>query len=205
MDLKEQYPPNTTYHLDSSVMNSLKDHIKSLESEIQFLRKEIKEKNSLISSLIPLKMLESKYCQANNLQNSNSRSNCLQEQGKESTTSGNASRKNVKEVFVEKTKINDNVKTTSLSHSTKQGNSNSNISNRVTETGDSIGTNNRGYEDKKNVIILGDSIIKHVNGYDVAGKLNNCKVFVKSFSGAKVRCLKDHMKPSLRENPDHFV
>ena len=130
-------------------MNSLKDHIKSLKSEIQFLRKEIKEKNSLISSLIPLKMLESKYCQANNLQNSNSRSNCLQEQGKESTTSGNASRKNVKEVFVEKTKINDNVKTTSLSHSTKQGNSNSNISNRVTETGDSIGANNRGYEDKK--------------------------------------------------------
>ena len=36
-------------------MNSLKDHIKSLESEIQFLRKEIKEKNTLISSLIPLK------------------------------------------------------------------------------------------------------------------------------------------------------
>ena len=186
-------------------MNSLKDRIKSLKSEIQFLSKEIKEKNSLISSLIPLKMLESKYYQANNLQNSNSRSNCLQEQGKESTTSGNASRKNVKEVFVEKTKINDSVKTTSLSHSTKQGNSNSNISNRVTETGDSIGANNRGYEDKKNVIILGDSIIKHVNGYDVAGKLNNCKVFVKSFSGAKVRCSKDHMKPSLRENPDHFV
>ena len=94
-------------------------------------------------------MLESKYCQENSLQNSNSRSNCLQEQGKESTTSGNASRKNVKEVFVEKTKINDSVKTTSLSHSTKQGNSNSNISNRVTETGDSIGANNRGYEDKK--------------------------------------------------------
>ena len=41
-DLKEQYPPNTTYHLDSSIMNLLKDHIKS---EIQFLRREIKEKN----------------------------------------------------------------------------------------------------------------------------------------------------------------
>ena len=60
-DLKEQYLHNTTYHIDSSIMNSLKDHIKSLESEIQLLRKEIKEKNSLILSLIPLKMLESKY------------------------------------------------------------------------------------------------------------------------------------------------
>ena len=38
-DLKEQYLPSSTYHLDSSVMNSLKDHIKSLESEIQFLGK----------------------------------------------------------------------------------------------------------------------------------------------------------------------
>ena len=38
-DLKEHYLPNTTYHLDFSVMNSLKDHIKSLESEIQCLRK----------------------------------------------------------------------------------------------------------------------------------------------------------------------
>ena len=50
-DLKEQYQPSTTHHLDSSVINSLKDHIKSLESEIQFLRKEIKEKNTLQSHL----------------------------------------------------------------------------------------------------------------------------------------------------------
>ena len=71
--------------------------------------------------------------------------------------------------------------------------------------GDSISTNNTGYEDKKNVTILGSSIIKHVIGYDVARKLNKCKVFVKGFSGAKVWCLKDHMKPPLRENPDHFV
>ena len=60
-DLKEQYQPSNTYHLDSSIINLLKDHKKSLESEIQFLRKEIKEKNTLISSLIPSKILESKY------------------------------------------------------------------------------------------------------------------------------------------------
>ena len=46
-------------------MNSLKDHIKSLESEIQFLRKEITEKNTLTLSLIPLKIVESKYYEAN--------------------------------------------------------------------------------------------------------------------------------------------
>ena len=94
-------------------MNSLKDHIKSLESEIQFLRKEIKEKNTLISSLIPSKILESKFCEANNLLISN-RTSCLQERETESTASGNALGKNVKEVFVEKTKITDIVETTNL-------------------------------------------------------------------------------------------
>ena len=28
---------------------------------------------------------------------------------------------------------------------------------------------------------------------------------MKSFSGAKVRCLKDHAKPSVRQNSDHFM
>ena len=106
---------------------------------------------------------------------------------------------------MEKTKITNNVETTSINHSTKQGDDNSNISNRVKKMGDSISINNGGHEDTKKVIILGDSVIKHVNGYDIAGKLDKCKVFVKRFSGAKVRCLNDHMKPSLRENPDHFV
>ena len=112
-DLKEQYQPSNTYHLDSSIINLLKDHKKSLESEIQFLRKEIKEKNTLISSLIPSKILESKFCEANNLQISN-RTSCLQERETESTASGNALGKNVKEVFVEKTKITDIVETTNL-------------------------------------------------------------------------------------------
>ena len=84
-----------------------------------------------------------------------------------------------------KTKITDNVETASLSHSTKQGDSNSNISNRVKKMGDSISTNNREHKDKKNIIILGDSVTEHVNGYDIAGKLNKYKVFVKRFSGPR--------------------
>ena len=103
---------------------------KSLESEIRLLRKEIKEKNTLISSLIPSKTLESKYCKASNLQISNSRTSCLQGREKESTTSENALGNNVKEVFVEKTKITDDVQTTSLNHSTKQGDNNKVITTR---------------------------------------------------------------------------
>ena len=44
--------------------------------------------------------------------------------------------------------------------------------------GDSFSINNGEREDKKNVIILGDSVIKHVNGYDIARKLDKYKVYV---------------------------
>ena len=59
--------------------------------------------------------------------------------------------------------------------------------------------------EKTNIVILGDSMIKHVNRYKMSNKLENCKVYVKSFSGSKVRCMKDHMKPSTREKPDHTI
>ena len=59
--------------------------------------------------------------------------------------------------------------------------------------------------DKKNIVVLRDSMIKHVNRYDMSKKLENCKVYLKSFSGSKVRCMKDHMKPSMREKPDHTI
>ena len=36
--------------------------------------------------------------------------------------------------------------------------------------------------------IVGDSIIKHVNGYEVSGKLENGKVFVRPCHGATIRC-----------------
>ena len=58
---------------------------------------------------------------------------------------------------------------------------------------------------QKKVVILGDSIVKHLNGWEMTREIKNCKVKVMSFSGATVDCMTDYMKPSLRENPDHFI
>ena len=58
---------------------------------------------------------------------------------------------------------------------------------------------------EKHVFIAGDSIIKHINGYEISGKLENCKVFVRPCHGATIRCLKGHVKPVLRENPDEII
>ena len=40
--------------------------------------------------------------------------------------------------------------------------------------------------EKKNIVILDDNMIKHVNAYEMSKKLEHCKVYVKSFSASKV-------------------
>ena len=67
-------------------------------------------------------------------------------------------------------------------------------------------TDNEKSQEQKSIIILGDSMIKHVNGWKISQKLQgNCKVYVKHFSGAKTKCMKDYIKPSQRENSDHYI
>ena len=34
---------------------------------------------------------------------------------------------------------------------------------------------------------------------------SNCKIYVKTFSGAMASCMEDYMKSSLRNSPDHFI
>ena len=59
---------------------------------------------------------------------------------------------------------------------------------------------------KKNVYVLGDSIVKHVEGWKLKNSLgNNHNVYVRSFPGAKVKCMKDYVKPCTRENNPEYV
>ena len=59
---------------------------------------------------------------------------------------------------------------------------------------------------KTSVVILGDSMTKLQNGWEMAKRIqSNCKIYVKTFSGATVSCMEDYMKPSLRNPPDHFI
>ena len=47
---------------------------------------------------------------------------------------------------------------------------------------------------------------KLLNGWEMTKKIqSNCKICVKTFSGATVSCMEDYMKPSLRNPPDHFI
>ena len=61
--------------------------------------------------------------------------------------------------------------------------------------------------EKKNIFILGDSMVKHIYGWEMNKKLNKKhKAFVRSFSGAKTTSMRDYIKPCLKENSlEHFV
>ena len=47
---------------------------------------------------------------------------------------------------------------------------------------------------------MGDSNVKHIRGYELSQRVENCKVFVKSFSGVKLRCMEDYMQPRILES-----
>ena len=59
---------------------------------------------------------------------------------------------------------------------------------------------------RDSVIILGDSIIKHTNGWEIAKKLKaECKVFVRNFPEAITHCMADYIKPSIRAQSNHVI
>ena len=56
---------------------------------------------------------------------------------------------------------------------------------------------------KKLVFIAGDSIIQHVQGWDLS--TNDKHVAVKSFSGARIADMEDYLKPLLRKEPYEII
>ena len=62
-------------------------------------------------------------------------------------------------------------------------------------TGDYKNDKPKGEKNKKSIFVIGDSMIKHLNGWEMFKNLNtNCKVFVKTF----FRC-KNNMHARLRK------
>ena len=59
----------------------------------------------------------------------------------------------------------------------------------------------------KNIYILVDSMMKHVEGWKLKKSIDqNHNVYVRSFSGAKVKCMKDYVNPCIRKkNPDYII
>ena len=61
--------------------------------------------------------------------------------------------------------------------------------------------------EKEKVFVLRDSMVKHIQHWDITKKLENKhKVYTWQFAGSKVICMNDYVKPCIRENnPDHMI
>ena len=61
-------------------------------------------------------------------------------------------------------------------------------------------------KNKKNILIIGDSMVKHLDGRKLKGSLRNEQnVYVKSFSGANAEDMVDYSKPPMKRNPDVVI
>ena len=111
------------------------------------------------------------------------------------------------------TYINNKDKTSNKSNS-KNGNNKNNTKNKYNKSSESSRSglndtiiNTSTYNQKEKVFILDDSMVRNVNGFLMTRNLNHkCLVKVRYFPGAKVRCLHDYVKPTMRDfNPNQII
>ena len=88
----------------------------------------------------------------------------------------------------------------------KSKHSDTNINKEAKNNSNKI-NNNKTSSSKKEVFILGDSMVKKVNSFLLTRNINHkFLVKVRSFSSAKVNCMNDYVKPTLRDfNPEHII
>ena len=78
----------------------------------------------------------------------------------------------------------------------KSNNTDGNTSNANSDKSPNVQESRKTPENKnKRVFILGDNIVKHINGYGIFRQIENCRVYVKGFPGAKTECMKDYAQP----------
>ena len=99
--------------------------------------------------------------------------------------------------------VNNNSVTETNKRESSNGDSNSNKSGRwdgnANKKAQSKNVSKKS-ETKKKIYILGDSMVKHIKGWDSSAKLDHHhNIYVRNFPGAKVRSMKDYTKPCIRE------
>ena len=201
-------------------------YINSLHDQINYLKEENKIKNSIIQSLLchsPSKNINDKNDQAeNNLPISE-----IAEKYNFTNDPDNLSDKDVegdthvdnvdnekdkgrnKPIELKNVTKRKKKKKKKKDHSEELDNSNikehdkSNRHNKI----DNDTRNASPSKTKKSVFILGDSMVKKVNGFYLTKDIKHkFLVKVRSFSSAKTRCMYDHAKPTIREvNPEHII
>ena len=177
-----------------------------LEEQILFLREQLRNKDKIINSLISQLSKNSEVIQTPiiNLQDKNlflktaEKNTTPVKHNTEITNNTNLNTSVMKTPKVDFTIEKSNEIETDLSNNTDKLNPKSENKQEIIKKND--------IKTQKSAIILGDNMVKHINGWEISKRLQSgCKVYVKQFSGTRTKYMKDYMKPSLQVNPDHFI
>lgn len=63
----------------------------------------------------------------------------------------------------------------------------------------------KGKNKKRSTVIISDSLTRDIKGKKLAERVNNQKVYVKTYGGAKVGDMKYHAIPSMEYQPNHVI
>ena len=212
---------------ENSIISFLQSQNDHLLTEVNFLREEVKEKNIVIKRLMD-NCRQDIHRDVNNNQNYFNTDDKSQKPIKDSNSVNSISVAvntetisqetfNVSEVVVSSppntvkanktnpSKVNSfiTVRPRKGDHFSKTSNQDDNEHKKSNSHSEQI--TDKDHFKNKRIYILGDSTINNLKGWEMSKKLKIANVYVKHFAGAKVRCMKDHDKPSLREKPGDIV
>ena len=184
---------------NKSLVDALKEHN-------AFLQKELQSKDTIIKMLINDRSANSNVDGYNNA-NSNdvNLNNCDHLYVNKTTSSDDVNKLNISK------KATSNVGCNNFKRVSKNDDNNNNNINGIgihaMENGEDQGFRNVKKAKKPNertIAIIGDSLIKDVDPFEIRKKLNNKnnKVYRHNFNGAKINAMKYHSIPVMEFNPD---
>ena len=197
-------------------------HIDTLMSEIYFLREELKEKNDLIKTFLnkiskpdivlneTLKEITPSVKKPSTEQSTNDFTDISDTRDIHEENGKKKDEKNLCEgEDATSSKKDDAISIDeTLVNSSDNDNANNDAkTDKKSPTGERTQPKEHVAKKKNKVYILGDSMVKHVQGWEINRKLDYQRnVYVRQFSGAKTKCMNDYVKPCTRENdPDHII
>ncbi|XP_066911826.1 dual specificity protein phosphatase YVH1-like [Clytia hemisphaerica] len=181
-------------HEQSSFTEKTK-FINHLKKEVDFLRKQLENRDDIIYSLLQ----EKSYTNQNtkkDTQNDEFRFPKDPVKPINNTQMNQMTLKNRYETLFVEESDNENFITSEQNENITLRKSRNKNENRNKNTDNS--NNNR-----KTVAVVGDSMIKYIKGFKLSNK--NKKVVVKTFPGARVDCMKHYIRPTLDKKPDTMI
>ena len=192
--LKQENPDQTKRDYNIEEVTNLKNRIELLELENQLLKNDVSNKQKFIDTLL---VHNAKLCNNIDVNAVNRINNDTVMKKQQPVKESQHSKTDEEYKELPQRGPNPNKDIDGNKHDDKENKENkkSKKDNLSRET------------DSKSVYILGDSIVKHVEGWKLKKSLGkNHNVYVRSFSGATVKCMKDYVKPCIRENnPDYVI